>query len=441
MNSLTRIMSYDKTKINQEYNCGECTNIEIENQTVEYPKLSEEEIEQIINERYFNKDEKTKTFIRKALRKHGDRYDYSNVVYVRTDEKVEIICRIEGHEPFPQTPNNHLNGRGCSKCGGNKKLTTEEFIEKANEKHGLGRYDYSKVKYKNWETEVIIICPNHDKPYEFKQTPNAHLQGQGCKICGIKKRGNELRMSLEEFIEKANFVQGEGRYDYSKVNYINYVTEVIIICPNHNEPYEFPQKPRDHLRGEGCPKCGGNKKLTTEEFIEKANEIYGKGRYDYSKVNYVNMNTEVIIICPNHEEPYEFKRTPCNHLVNSGCPLCNETLGESKIRLFLINNNIEFEREKIFKDCRYKNPLRFDFYLPQYDICIEFDGGQHIKKVNWNGKYTNEQLEERLEVYKLRDQIKNDYCKSHNITLLRFNNLKTIEGELTQYFCKSIDNF
>ena len=91
MNSLNRIMSYDKTKINQENcNCEECVsvkNVESDNQITEYPKLSDEEIEQIIFERYSDKDDKTKIFIRKALRKHGDRYDYSNVIYVKAREK------------------------------------------------------------------------------------------------------------------------------------------------------------------------------------------------------------------------------------------------------------------------------------------------------------------------------------------------------------------
>ena len=105
MNLTNRIMSYDKTKNeNQEKcNCEECVSVETpksENQTVEYPKLSEEEIERIISERYSDKDGKTKTFIRKALRKHGDRYDYSNVVYMKSDVDVEIICRVKGHEPF-----------------------------------------------------------------------------------------------------------------------------------------------------------------------------------------------------------------------------------------------------------------------------------------------------------------------------------------------------
>ena len=105
MNLTNRIMSYDKTKNeNQEKcNCEECVSVETpksENQTVEYPKLSEEEIERIISERYSDKDGKTKTFIRKALRKHGDRYNYSNVVYTKSDVDVEIICRVKGHEPF-----------------------------------------------------------------------------------------------------------------------------------------------------------------------------------------------------------------------------------------------------------------------------------------------------------------------------------------------------
>ena len=108
MNSLTRIVSYDKTKLlNQETcDCVECTNVKSENQIVEYPPLSDEEIEQIIKERYSDKDEKTKTFIRKALRVHGDRYDYSNVIYVNNHTRMIIICNNH-NEPyeFLQIPN------------------------------------------------------------------------------------------------------------------------------------------------------------------------------------------------------------------------------------------------------------------------------------------------------------------------------------------------
>ena len=111
MNSLTRIMSYDKTKVNQE-NCISSENVKLENQINYYPSLSEEEIERIILERYLDKDEKTKTFIRKALQKHGDRYDYSKVNYIKSNEKVEIICRVAEHKSFWQTPSHHLHKLG-----------------------------------------------------------------------------------------------------------------------------------------------------------------------------------------------------------------------------------------------------------------------------------------------------------------------------------------
>ena len=372
MNLMNRTMSYDKNKnvIQESCECEEYVNVKSENQIIEYPPLSEEEIEKIIGERYDYKDEKTKTFIRKALRKHGDKYDYSKVVYVKWDINVEIICRVEGHDSFLMRPDKHCcRGQGCSKCKFEKlsdlfRLTLEEFIDKSNEIHGVGRYDYSKVNYVNNNTEVIIICHNHEEPYEFKQIPNNHFRGQGCTKCKSEK------ISIE-------------------------------------------------------------KKLTLEEFIEKANKIQGIGRYDYSKVKYVNTDTEVIIICPKHEE---FKQKPKHHLQGKGCQLCKESRGAKKIRIFLINNNIIFEREKRFNDCRNIKPLPFDFYLPQYNLCIEFDGKQHIQNTNWYGALSEEQMKENLQGCKYRDQIKNEYCKNNGIGLLRLNNLKTVEKELTEYF-------
>ena len=300
----------------------------MENQTIEYPKLSEEEIEKIISERYSDKDEKTKTFIRKALRIHGDRYDYSNVVYVRTDKKVEIICRVEGHKPFPQKPIRHLQGRGCQICGGTKKLTKEEFIKRANKIHNY-KYDYSKVEYKDMKIDAVIICPIHG---DFPQTPSDHLSGRGCKFCAIEKRANKRRMTLKEFIEQSRKIHGD-KYDYSKVNYINNSTDVIITCPKHGD---FPQTPANHLRGEGCSDCWEEKKatlynLTLEEFIERANKIHGIGTYDYSKVNYVNMHTDVIIICPKHSD---FKQKPTDHLKGHGCKNVNHQKEKLKLEIF-----------------------------------------------------------------------------------------------------------
>lgn len=215
MNLINRmIVSESNPKLNingtvKGCECEECTNGGIENQTVEYPPLSEEEIEQIIKERYFNKDEKTKKFIRRVLRMYGDRYDYSNVVYVKATEHVEIICRAKGHKPFSITLDNHLHNRGCKLCGIKKRadeqrMTLKKFIDKLNKIHGEGTYDYSQVKYVNYQTEVIIICPKHG---EFPQIPNTHIHGKsGCPKCKnnykgeiiIRKFLTENKMNFEE---------------------------------------------------------------------------------------------------------------------------------------------------------------------------------------------------------------------------------------------------
>ena len=447
MNSLTRIMSYDKTKLNQENcNCDECVsveNAELKNQIIEYPKLSEEEIEKIIFERYSDKDEKTKTFIRKALRKHGDRYDYSNVIYMKAHGKVEIICRVEGHESFLQTPNSHLNGNGCKFCSIEKRstlktLTLDEFIEKANKVHGYRRYDYSKVEYKNNKTRICIICHNHNEPYEFLQKPNSHLNGSGCPLCARIKQSLEQTLTLDEFIEKANKKHGEGTYDYSKVKYVNCDTEVIIICHNHEEPYEFKQIPSKHLLGHGCPICGVQKRakeraLSLSEFIEKANKKHGKGTYDYSESEYINSKTPLIIICSKHGK---FKQTPNTHLRGSGCFKCNKYKGEIAIRNFLIKNQIEFEEQKKFEGCEYKRQLKFDFYLPKHNLCIEFDGEQHFKPHDFSSKLDEKEKKKNLKLVQYRDQIKNDYCKKNGINLLRIRYDENIEEKLIKYFQK-----
>ena len=93
----------------------------------------------------------TADFIRRAREVHGDRYDYSKVLYRAAIKKVTIICPEHGE--FEQTPANHCTGHGCRECGGNKPLTLERFIERANKIHN-GRYDYSRVEFKNVESKL-----------------------------------------------------------------------------------------------------------------------------------------------------------------------------------------------------------------------------------------------------------------------------------------------
>ena len=291
----------------------------------------------------------TKEFITESKTIHNDKYDYSKVEYVNAKTKVCIICPEHGE--FWQTPSNHLKGQGCPKCGGIYHYNTQEWIEEAKKIH-KNKYDYSKVEYVNNKTDVCIICPEHG---EFWQTPNSHLKGSGCPKCG-----KTIKLSLQEFIERAKEVHND-KYDYSKVNYENCRTKVCITCPEHGE---FWQLPYVHLQGHGCPKCKtqmfSNKyRLTLCEFIEKANKKHNNF-FDYSKVQYVNAYTKVCIICPKHGE---FWQTPCNHLNGDGCPECNKSKLENKIKYFLLEKQIEFIEEKKFDWLIYKENMRLDFYF------------------------------------------------------------------------------
>jgi len=164
-------------------------------------------------------------------------------------------------------------------------------------------------------------------------------------------------------------------------------------------------------------------KLTTKDFIEKSKLIHGD-KYDYSKVIYKGNKEKVKIICPKHDE---FFQTPSDHKQGKGCSKCKMSKGEFKIMNYLNDNNIKFYCEYRFSNCRDKLPLPFDFYLPNYNMCIEYDGEQHFKEVKiWNGVIG---LSERIK----KDKIKNEYCLKNNIKLLRIKYNENIIDKLKAY--------
>jgi len=344
-------------------------------------------------------------FIEKAKIIHGDKYDYSLVDYKKSNKKVKIIC--DKHGEFEQTPNGHLSKKGCQECG--RFLTTEEFIEKAKLIHG-DKYDYSLVDYKQSRTNVKIICKNHG---EFEQTPNCHLDGCGCQKCGKYS-------TTKEFIKSAKEKHGD-KYDYSLVDYKDNATAIKIICKTHGV---FEQTPSNHLKYCSCPKCAKEKlKSSTKDFINKAKKVHDN-KYDYSLVDYQDSKNKVIIICPIHGE---FDQSPDNHKRGKGCPICKESYGEKKIRVFLKNRKIKYIRQQKFNDCKYDKLLRFDFYLPDLNICIEYDGEQHFISANhWGG-------ESELEKQQIKDNIKTKYCESNNISLLRIKYNENVEEILLNY--------
>lgn len=361
----------------------------------------------------------TEEFIEKARKLYGDLYDYSKVDYVNSRTKVIIVCKKHGE--FSVTPSNFLQGYTCRKCGYecnalNATKTTEQFISDAQKIHGE-TYDYSLVEYKDSKTPVSIMCRTHGV---FEQIPKSHLRGSGCPICASSKRVHTYEN--EKFIEMSRELYGD-KFEYSQCNYVGMHSHVQIICKKHGV---FNVLAATHLKQNGgCPECkkeriGELHRYTTKDFINKAQEKHGK-TYDYSNVEYVNSYTPLRIICATHGE---FKQSAYIHLYGHGCPRCNNSTGEEEISVFLEKNDIEYIREKTFQDCKDVGFLRFDFYLPKYNLCIEYQGIQHYKPLEIFGG--QEEYEERIK----RDMIKREYCKKHNISLLEIKYNEEIKDKL-----------
>ena len=341
-----------------------------------------------------------------------------------------------------------------------KKFSLNDFIDKAHNIHG-DKYDYSKVEYINSQTKICIVCPEHG---EFWQAPNNHInQKQGCPKCTHRS----FKLTFQEFVVNARKIHGD-KYDYSKVDYINNRTKVCIICPEHGEFWQTPYK---HISGQGCPKCKGKNK-TTKDFIKEAKEIHGN-KYDYSKVEYINSDTKVCIICPEHGEfwqtPHshlsgsscfkcsknlklnkhsfidkarnihgdrydyskveyvnnktkvciicpehgEFWQAPQNHInQKQGCSKCSEktNLSENKVFEFIKDNtNYEVEQQKKFK---WLGQKRIDIFINELNIGIEYQGRQHFQPIEYYGGI------DEYENIKRRDSEKYYQCKKHGIKII-----------------------
>jgi very-short-patch-repair endonuclease len=293
--------------------------------------------------------------------------------------------------------------------------TTNEIIRRANDVHNF-KYDYSLTVYKSWKDKIIIICPKHGV---FEQKILKHINiKQGCPKCVNKN------VSSEEFISKAIKIHGD-LYDYSLVEYKTAKIKVKIICKEHGM---YEQIPNNHLDGKGCTICG-NRYQDKDIFIVKAKKIHGE-LYDYSLAEYKRSNQKVKIICKEHGV---FDQTSNSHLTGSGCPKCRTSKGELRVEEYLTLHNIIFVTQKRFKNCKNKQPLPFDFYIPKYNTCIEYDGEQHFSPMRRSRSKEKNQI--KFEATQLHDQIKTDYCKDKGITLIRipYTKLNDIENILNNY--------
>jgi very-short-patch-repair endonuclease len=293
---------------------------------------------------------------------------------------------------------------------------TEIFIIRASKVH-QNKYVYSEVDYVNNQTKVKIICPLHG---EFFQIPKNHLNNHGCPKCALEFKSKNSRFSLEKVVRKFKKIHG-NLYGYSLVDYINNHTKVKIICKKHGM---FEQQPKHHNSGSGCPKCSGNLKLTNSEFIKKSKKFHGD-KYDYSEVKYTNSHVKVKIICRKHGI---FEQQPTHHINGSGCPICRSSKSEQIIENLLKENKINYIRQYKFEGCKNKRELPFDFYLKDYNVCIEYDGVHHFKSVEIFGG------EEGFKKTKNNDNIKTKFCLENNIELIRIKynqKIKTIMKKFT----------
>lgn len=277
------------------------------------------------------------------------------------------------------------------------KYTTDSYIERCEYIHN-NKYDYTLVEYNGSSSSIKITCKEHGV---FEQRAFSHLQGQGCSKCKF----NEKKKGLDDFILKSNITHSD-KYDYSLVHFKTRKDKVKIICKEHGI---FEQRAADHIRGNGCANCYFNSNIKDNlYFIEKASKIHNN-KYEYVAI-YEKAHSLIDIECKKHGI---FKQKANAHLNGQGCPKCNTSKGENIIESILIEKGINYIKGYKFDDCKYKQSLPFDFYLPDYNLCVEYDGIQHFEVIEFFGG------KEKFDYRKNNDSIKNKYCISKNIRLSR----------------------
>jgi hypothetical protein len=315
--------------------------------------------------------------------------------YVNSKTKIKWKCLIDGYEWYTK-PNTIFMGCGCPKCCNHAKLTNDIIDERLiSENRMFVRLD----DFINLSTKIRWKCLIDG--YVWYAQPKCIFDGtkSGCRKCsGIEKLTNE---TIDDILLKDN--RGIIRLDeYPGKNKIK-------IRWGCKSGHVWKAKTDGILnRRTGCPVCSGNMRLTNEDVDKKlicdCKDII---RLD----NYINCNIKMNWKCKKCEHIWS---TSFDSIVQgSGCPVCHMSRGESKIKLWLTKNNIDFIQYHTFEGCRFKKKLIFDFYLPKHNLCIEYDGRQHYEVDEYFGGIDG------FNLTKKRDFIKNKYCENSNISLLR----------------------
>ena len=214
------------------------------------------------------------------------------------------------------------------------------------------------------------------------------------------------RESSEERVAKCAAKYG-SKYDYSKTDFSRSKEKTTVICPIHGE---FLIDFDHHFNaGQGCKFCAKDV-WNTESFVEKASQIH-RGKYDYSKVDYVNSHKKITITCRIHGD---FEQTPNAHLNGEGCPLCangNSSL-ETEFAEILESCGVSYVRQwkPEFLKRSNKSQLSVDFYIPELNVAVECQGKQHFGLGGWSKRYD---FKEAME----RDDAKRKLCEENGVEL------------------------
>ena len=368
--------------------------------------------------------------IKRIREVHGDSYDLSEVNYKNRRTKIKVICNLHGS--WLTYTEQLFRGQGCPLCASKKisekvRIPFDEFVRRSNIIH-RSKYNYFEHSYTIILNKTQIECPEHGI---FSQRPSDHLyQKSGCSKCSNITNASKRKLGINSFIQKSRKLHGD-KYDYSKVVYKSNHEKITISCPIHGD---FKQEPQNHMNGSGCLKCSLveqslTQTKTTEEFIADSKLVHGN-KYDYSLVSYINSKLNVEIICKKHGIFLQSART---HQDGGGCPNCNISRGEQKIKRILETNAIQFTQQHVFAGMEYKRNLKCDFYLPDYNLVIEYNGRQHYEAVHaFGGEKALFETQKRDSIKKafLDDidvQLLEVHYKTKNLEELILNNIRKID--------------
>ena len=289
-----------------------------------------------------------------------------------------------------------------------KKKTHEEYVKEVEQINPnievIGQYVGSNIK-------ITHRCKIDG--YMWSTQPNIILMGHKCPKCS-----GRVVLPHDEYVKKVFDINSDievvGTYNGAR-------NKILHRCKI--DGYEWEITPDHILRGVGCPLCGGKLRKTHKQYVD---EVFNVNPNIEVLDEYISYKTPILHRCK--VDGCEWYACPSNILFGTGCPQCSSSRGEREISMWLNNNLITFEPQKTFDGCRNKKLLPFDFYLPTHNVCIEYDGEQHYKSIDFFGG------EEKLEKTRQRDNIKTNYCLKNNIQLLRIKYTENISEVLEDFF-------